>query len=76
MQLRDGWNIDYTMGEKNLFFFFSLKANKVKLTQLVRWTAVLSLSKQLKVADSTPKLIPSERKTYSLQTVAAKISSL
>ena len=46
MQLRDGWNIDYTMGEKNLFFF-SLKANKVKLTQLVRWTAVLSLSKGL-----------------------------
>lgn len=67
--------LTYTMGEKNLFFFFSLKANKVKLTQLVRWTAVLSLSKQLKVADSTPKL-PSERKTYLLQTVAAKISSL
>lgn len=74
MQLRDGWNIDYTMGEKNLFCF-SLKANKVKLTQLVRWTAVLSLSKELKVADSTPKL-PSERKTYLLQTVEAKISSL
>lgn len=60
---------------KKTCFFFSLKANKVKLTQLVRWTAVLSLIKELKVADSTPKL-PSERKTYLLQTVEAKISSL
>lgn len=68
MQLRDGW-------KKPVFFFLLIKANKVKLTQLVRWTAVLSLSKELKVADSTPKL-PSERKTYLLQTVEAKICSL
>lgn len=61
--------------KKTCFFFLLIKANKVKLTQLVRWTAVLSLSKELKVADSTPKL-PSERKTYLLQTVEAKISSL
>ena len=64
--------LTYTRGEKNLFFF-SLKANKVKLTQLVRWTAVLSLTKQVKVANSTPKL-PCKRKTYLLQTVADKIS--
>ena len=65
--------LTYTRGEKKTCFFFSIKANKVKLTQLVRWTPVLSLSKQLKVADSTPKL-PCKRKTYLLQTVAAKIS--
>lgn len=63
--------LTYTRGEKNLFF--SLKANKVKLTQLVRWTAVLSVTMQLKVANSTPKL-SCKRKTYLLQTVADKIS--